>query len=181
MSDTKQDRNRKVKSRQLAPRDESPVQEKRTDGGAANAARSTNVNRNKNRKKRTSQRAGGQQSRKQQSQKATGQQGQKRIVTGDQQSGRTKAQPQNQKQASKQQTTERQKNVAAQQSGKKDGSQQTLSKPRKQRPRKRHFDNIDEKKIRAVETVDDVRRDIEQIERSIRLDIDGIQTISLDL
>jgi hypothetical protein len=26
-----------------------------------------------------------------------------------------------------------------------------------------------------------VRRDIEQIERSIRLDIDGIQTISLDL
>ena len=45
----------------------------------------------------------------------------------------------------------------------------------------RSFENLDEGKIRAVETVDDVRRDIEQIERSIRLDIDGIQTISLDL
>ena len=60
-------------------------------------------------------------------------------------------------------------------------TQQKQARSGKQRSRKRRFDNIDESKIRPVETAEDISRDIEQIERDIRIDIEDIQTINLDL
>lgn len=51
------------------------------------------------------------------------------------------------------------------------------SKARRSR-RRNHFED---KEIRAEETVEDIRRDLDAIEKDIYLDIDGIRTINLDI
>lgn len=197
MSDTTQNRNRKIKSRQLIPHDESPVQEKRTQQDGSKTGRNANINRKKgrNKKKVYSGKADGQRQsdnkktgnkqagRQQTKQRATKQQGQRQTVGREEHSDKNiKKQQESQKPAATQQAVDKKKNVAANaQTAQKKTSQQTKSNSYNHRPRRRRFDNIDEKKIRAVETAADVRRDIEQIERDIRLDIDGIQTIHLDL
>lgn len=199
MSDTNQNRNRNIKSRQLTPRDGAPVQEKRTDQAKSKNTRNANINRKKGRKRKKVQSVKadgpGQAANKQTGTKQTepgkqqavqkrnpGQQSRKQAVAREQPRNERAPKQQESQKSLNQEIAGKEKNVATtEQTGQKRAPQKEKSHSRKQASLKRRFDNIDEKNIRAVETAEDIRRDIEQLERDIRLDIDGIQTINLDL
>ncbi len=172
MSETKQNRNRKVKSRQLSPREDSPAKERKPDSGKS-AAHSSNINRKKNRKRKKVH------SRVSDEQRKDGQK--TRIAQEQQRDTQAKKPVQEKKAAPSEQPKKKQQKPAAEQNVQKKESQQKQARSGKQRSHKRRFDNIDERKIRPVETAEDISRDIEQIERDIRIDIEGIQTIKLDL
>ena len=174
MADSKQDRNQKIKSRQLTPREESPDREKQTRQAGSKTARNKNINRKKSRKKKKIY------SGKSDDQR---QPGPKQTNVRDQRASKsTKKQQQNQKPGGGQQIADQKKTpVVKAQTSQKATAKREKTDYHQTSSRKRHFDHIDEKRIRAVETTEDIVRDIEQIERDIRLDIDGIQTINLDL
>lgn len=193
MADSKQDRNQKIKSRQLTPREESPDREKQTRQAGSKTARNKNINRKKSRKKKKiysgksddQRQPGPKQSGSKQTgkQRVTGKESPKQTNVRDQRASKsTKKQQQNQKPGGGQQIADQKKTpVVKAQTPQKATAKREKTDYHQTLSRKRHFDHIDEKRIRAVETTEDIVRDIEQIERDIRLDIDGIQTINLDL